>query len=152
MARDYSEVLSRIESLIEDEDDLIAMMATVVCELHNEFDEFHWTGFYRVVSPGLLKIGPYQGSHGCLEISFDRGVCGACARTKETQLVENVHEREDHIACSSSTMSEIVVPMFDRDGEVIAVLDIDSDNVGEFDEHDRSNLESICAQLSTNLR
>ena len=152
MVRDYSAVLSRIDSLIEDENDLIALMATVVCELHNEFKEFHWTGFYRVTSPGLLKIGPYQGTHGCLEISFDRGVCGACASSKMTQLVPNVHDREDHIACSSSTLSEIVVPMLDQDGEVIAVLDIDSDNLAEFDEHDQRNLESICALISSKIR
>lgn len=152
MVRDYSQVLADIETAIEGEDDWVAILATVVCELHNSFEDFHWTGFYRVTSPGVLKVGPYQGGHGCLEITFDRGICGACATTKETQLVDNVHDREDHIACSSSTMSEIVVPVLAEDGSVLAVLDIDSDIAAAFDANDKKNLEALCTTLATYFR
>ena len=147
MVRDYSGILSRIDSLIEDETDLIALMATVVCELHNEFKEFHWTGFYRVTSPGLLKIGPYQGGHGCLTIPFDKGICGAAARTGETQDVPNVHARPEHIACSSSTNSEVVVPVKNTEGEVVAVLDLDSDQHAAFSKDDIALAERVCSWL-----
>lgn len=152
MVRDYSQVLADIEMAIEGEDDWVAILATVVCELHNSFEDFHWTGFYRVTSPGLLKVGPYQGGHGCIEITFDRGICGTCATTQKTQLVDDVHQREDHIACSSSTMSEIVVPVVTEDGRILAVLDIDSDNEAAFDENDKENLEALCALLATHFR
>ncbi len=143
----YEQVLSRIEVVIEGETDLVAVMATMVCELHHAFEYFDWTGFYRVVSDGLLKVGPYQGGHGCLTIEFERGVCGAAARTGQTQLVPDVHERPDHIACSSSTRSEVVVPVRNGDGRVIAVLDIDSDQVGAFDETDCEYLERLCEMM-----
>ena len=129
---DHQEVYGRITSILDGEDDWVAAMATVACELHNAFDHYHWTGFYRTTSPGMLKIGPYQGGHGCLYIPFDKGVCGAAARTGETQDVPNVHERVEHIACSSTTNSEIVVPVKNSDGEVVAVLDVDSDDFSAF--------------------
>jgi L-methionine (R)-S-oxide reductase len=91
-------------------------MATVACELYHGDDRVDWAGFYRVVAPGLLKIGPYQGGHGCLSIAFDRGVCGAAARERRTQLVPDVDAFPGHIACSASTRSEIVVPVIDRTG------------------------------------
>jgi L-methionine (R)-S-oxide reductase len=144
---DYDELFSRIRHLLEGEDDWVSAMATVACELHHSDDRFHWTGFYRVVSERMLAIGPYQGSHGCLRISFDRGVCGAAARTGETQLVEDVHAFEGHIACSATTQSEIVVPVKDEEGEVFAVLDIDSDLPAAFDERDQEGLERICGWL-----
>ncbi|MBM3494403.1 MAG: GAF domain-containing protein [Armatimonadetes bacterium] len=147
----YAEVLDRIGRLIEGETDEIAVMATVACELHHAFDRFHWTGFYRVVSPGLLKVGPYQGGHGCLTIPFGRGVCGAAARERKTQLVRDVRLAAHHIACSSSTLSEIVVPVLDAAGEVRAVLDVDSDDLGAFDETDREWLEHICALVSCTI-
>ena len=143
----YNGVLRRIRDLIAGETDLIAVMATVVCELHQGFDYFDWTGFYRVVEPDLLKIGPYQGGHGCLRISFDRGVCGAAARTRHTQLVPDVRAFPGHIACSASTQSEIVVPVLAPDGALIAVLDVDSDRRGAFDEVDRANLENVCRMV-----
>ena len=152
MVRDYSQVLADIEMAIEGEDDWVAILATVVCELHKSFEDFHWTGFYRVTSPGVLKVGPYQGGHGCIEITFDRGICGTCATTQKTQLVDDVDQREDHIACSSSTMSEIVVPVVTEDGRLLAVLDIDSDNEAAFDENDKENLEALCALLATQFR
>ena len=143
----HDEVYQRIESLLEDENDWVAAMATVVCELHNSFNHFHWTGFYRTVAPNLLKIGPYQGGHGCLVIPYDKGICGAAARTGETQDVPDVHARPEHIACSSSTLSEIVVPVKSPDGEVFAVLDVDSDYQAAFTSEDIDLAERICNEL-----
>ena len=140
----YDLVLPRIRELIADEADLIAVMATVACELHHAFDYYDWTGFYRVVGPGLLKVGPYQGSHGCLTISFDRGVCGAAARLRQTQIVPDVHAFPGHIACSASTRSEIVVPVMAPEGTLVAVLDVDSNRPDAFDEVDGTGLEEIC--------
>ena len=144
---EHSEVYQRITSILEGEDDWVTAMATVVCEMHNAFDHYHWTGFYRTTSPGLLKIGPYQGGHGCLHIPFDKGICGAAARTGETQDVPNVHARAEHIACSSSTNSEIVVPIKNATGDVIAVLDLDSDDFAAFSKDDIELAERICSWL-----
>lgn len=144
---EHSEVYQRITSILEGEDDWVTAMATVVCEMHNAFDHYHWTGFYRTTSPGLLKIGPYQGGHGCLHIPFDKGICGAAARTGETQDVPNVHTRPEHIACSSSTNSEIVVPIKNATGDVIAVLDLDSDDFAAFSKDDIELAERICSWL-----
>lgn len=143
----YAAVRQSIRSLLEGETDSVAAMATVVCELHHAFEAYDWTGFYRVVSPRMLAVGPYQGGHGCLRIAFDRGVCGAAARTKETQLVPDVNAFPGHIACSSTTLSEIVVPVLDPRGEVLAVLDVDSNAPAAFDRIDQEELESICAEL-----
>lgn len=143
----YEEVTSRISALLAGETDWIAAMATVACELHHSFPYFHWTGFYRAVSDDLLIIGPYQGGHGCLSISFDRGVCGAAARTRRTQLVPDVEAFPGHIACSSTTRSEIVVPVITPGGRLLAVLDVDSDDEAAFDETDQHFLESLCARL-----
>ena len=143
----YKEVQRRIAALLEGEDDWIAAMATVVCELHHAFDYYHWTGFYRAVSDDLLVIGPYQGGHGCLRIPFDRGVCGATARTRRTQLVPDVEAFPSHIACSTSTRSEIVVPVLTPSGQLLAVLDVDSDDPDAFDERDQEGLEALCRRL-----
>lgn len=143
----HAEIRQRIDGLLEGEDDWVAAMATVACELHHGFSHFHWTGFYRTTSPLLLKIGPYQGGHGCIEIPFDRGICGTAARTQESQFVPDVHARADHIACSSSTNSEIVVPIISSAGETIAVLDIDSDIPDAFSREDLSFLEDLCEEL-----
>ncbi len=142
---DYQEVTKVIAALTEGEQDEVALMATVVCELHHADDRFDWTGFYRVVAPEMLKVGPYQGGHGCLSIPFSRGVCGAAARTKTVQLVADVNAYPDHIACSTSTQSEIVLPVFNSLGDVIAVLDIDSNQRDAFDETDVSGLSKILA-------
>jgi L-methionine (R)-S-oxide reductase len=144
----YQVVRAALESLLEGETDWIAALATVACELHQAFPYFHWTGFYRVVGPELLVIGPYQGTHGCLRIPFSRGVCGAAAREKATQRVDLVSERADHIACSSSTQSEIVVPLLGAGGEVLAVLDVDSNFPAAFDAVDQRELEAIAADLA----
>ena len=140
---DYEALAARIAALTEGENDMVALMATVVCEVHHADARFHWTGFYRVTEPELLKIGPYQGGHGCLVIPFSRGVCGACARTGEVQLVADVEAFPGHIACSSSTRSELVLPVFDASGKVIAVFDIDSDDPDAFTQQDANALAAI---------
>jgi L-methionine (R)-S-oxide reductase len=141
----YQDVFASIQALLEAETDWVSAMATIVCELHHAFDAYDWTGFYRVVRPDHLKVGPYQGGHGCIDIPFSRGVCGAAARTGKTQLVPDVHAFADHIACSSSTLSEIVVPVFNPEGQLLAVFDVDSDARAAFDEVDQEQLEAICA-------
>ena len=145
----YREVRERLRALLADEDDWIAAMATVVCELHGAFDAYDWTGFYRAVDDRNLVIGPYQGAHGCLRIAFGRGVCGTAAAERRTQLVPDVHSYPGHIACSSTTRSEIVVPVLRPDGTVLAVLDIDSDRPDAFGETDVSHLEDLCRELGT---
>lgn len=146
-AAQYDAVFQRIDALLDGEDDWIAAMATVACELHHAFEYYHWTGFYRAVSDTLLVVGPYQGGHGCLRITIDRGVCGAAARTQQTQLVPDVEAFPDHIACSSTTRSEIVVPVLTPDGRLLAVLDVDSDHLAAFDETDQDALERLCRKL-----
>jgi GAF domain-containing protein len=140
---DYRTLSQTVAALTEGETDTVALMATVACEVHHADDRFDWTGFYRVTEPGLLKIGPYQGGHGCLVIPFDRGVCGAAARTGEIQLVPDVEAFPGHIACSSSTRSEIVLPVRNTAGEVIGVFDIDSDRPAAFTEEDARELDAI---------
>ncbi len=143
--RDYKPVSKAIAALCEGESDDIAKMATIVCELYQSFETFDWVGFYRVTEPDLLKIGPYQGTHGCLSIPFSKGVCGACARSGEAQIVDDVKSIPDHIACAASTQSEIVLPVFSH-GELIAVLDIDSDQPAEFTQEDAKQLDVIIRQ------
>ena len=145
--RIYQQTRSQIAALIAGEDDAIAVMATVAAELYHAFAHFQWVGFYRVVRPGLLKVGPYQGGHGCLTIPFERGVCGRCARDRASQVVADVSLLPYHIACSATTRSEIVVPVFDARGELCAVLDIDSDRVAAFDAVDQQALETLAAEL-----
>ena len=145
MRVNYDTLAKTIHSLTEGETDEVALMATLVCELHHADDRFDWTGFYRVTEPNLLKIGPYQGGHGCLQIPFSRGVCGAAARTRKVQLVDDVEAFEGHIACASSTRSELVLPVFNAAGDVIAVLDIDSDQPAAFVKADAQALTAILA-------
>ncbi len=146
-ALQLSETCKRIKLILEDESDWIAAMSTVACELQHGIPEYHWTGFYRRTEPELLIVGPYQGSHGCLRIPFANGVCGAAARTRETQIVDDVDSFPGHIACSTTTRSEIVVPVLDPDGYLMAVLDVDSDEPAAFDENDRQHLEELCSWL-----
>ena len=143
MRIDYDIAAKTIAALTEGETDLVALMATVACELHHADTRFHWTGFYRVVDAETLKIGPYQGGHGCLVIPFSRGVCGAAARTGEVQVVNDVRVFPDHIACSSSTRSEIVLPVGTHGGQLLGVLDIDSDLPGVFTMGDAQGLGAI---------
>lgn len=140
---DYEGLAARIAALTEGEDDMVALMATIACEVHHSDARFHWTGFYRVTEPGVLKIGPYQGGHGCLVIPFSRGVCGACACTQRVQLVSDVNAFPGHIACSSSTRSELVLPVFDASGALVAVFDIDSDDPDAFTQEDADALAAI---------
>lgn len=123
--------------------DHIALMATVSAILANRFPHFFWTGFYRVVDSRLM-IGPYIGTVGCLQIEFGRGVCGTAAQERETIIVPDVTKFPGHIACDPNSKSEIVVPVFNARHELIAVLDVDSDQLDAFDDEDRAGLERIC--------
>lgn len=147
--RDYREVGMRLRAICQGERDEIALMATLAQELFASFDGFDWVGFYRVVSPNILKIGPYQGGHGCLTIPFDKGVCGAAARTATPQLVADVEQFDGHIACASSTRSELVIPLMDNAGGVRAVLDIDSDQPDFFTPADIEPLTAMMADILT---
>jgi len=147
MSLDYTTLAKTIAALTEGETDEVALMATVACEVHHSDDRFDWTGFYRVVAPELLKIGPYQGGHGCLQIPFSRGVCGAAARSGEVQLVPDVEAFPGHIACASSTRSELVLPVWNKAGEVIGVFDIDSDQPDAFTQEDADQLGTILKQV-----
>ena len=139
----YLELINKIKLLIEGETDIISIMSTISCEVFHTFDYLNWVGFYRVVGRNTLKVGPYQGGHGCLKISFDRGICGKCAREQKTQIVKDVEKLDFHIACSSETKAEIVLPVFDSQKNLIAVFDIDSVNAEAFDETDEKHLTEI---------
>ena len=143
MTVDYPTLAKTIAALTEGEDDAVALMATVACEVHHADDRFDWTGFYRVTAPELLKIGPYQGGHGCLVIPFSRGVCGAAARTGEVQLVADVDAFPGHIACASSTRSELVLPVWNGAGRLLGVFDIDSNQPDAFTQTDADALSAI---------
>ncbi|MEL6511230.1 MAG: GAF domain-containing protein [Pseudomonadota bacterium] len=143
MTANYAHLAKTVAALTEGETDVIAKMATIACEVHNADDRFDWTGFYRVTEPNLLKIGPYQGGHGCLVIPFDKGVCGAAARTGQVQLVPDVDAFPGHIACASSTRSELVLPVHDGQGVLLGVFDIDSDQPDAFTQDDAAALTAI---------
>tara|TARA_R110000868_G_scaffold165291_3_gene398234 strand:+ start:12750 stop:13220 length:471 start_codon:yes stop_codon:yes gene_type:complete len=148
----YADLRKQIASVIAGETSVTARYATAACLLRETFGKrFFWTGFYVVdpLKPTELVVGPYQGTLGCLRIPFGRGVCGAAAATGQTQLVTDVHAFPGHIACDSRSNSEIVVPVFDRDGALAAVLDIDSTDFGAFDRVDQAGLEAICGDLLT---
>lgn len=148
----YRQIHRELDAVLEGLEDPVAAMATCACVLHARLSYSSWTGFYRVVAPGLLRVGPYQGPIGCLEIPFERGVCGAAAREGRTQLVPDVNAFPGHIACDSATRSEIVVPVYGPDGELAAVLDLDSHAPAAFDEIDRAALEKIAERLRPALR
>lgn len=139
--RHYEEAFRQIRSVLAEQADPVAWMATISSILAGRLG-FFWVGFYRVAD-GRLLIGPYQGTPGCLEIRFDQGVCGACASRGETIIVDDVHEFPGHIACDSRSNSEIVVPVLDAEGELRAVLDVDSTEPAAFDKDDREGLERI---------
>ena len=140
----YEALLPQIEAVVEDEPDLIANMANVAAMLHETFG-FWWTGFYRVEGQELV-LGPFQGPMACTRIKKGRGVCGTAWAEAQTQVVPDVDQFPGHIACSSASRSEIVVPIF-KEGEVIAVLDIDSAELGTFDHIDRRYLEQVVEML-----
>lgn len=147
MRVDYGTLAKTVASLTEGETDEVALMATLACEVHHADDRFDWTGFYRVTGPEMLKIGPYQGGHGCLQIPFSRGVCGAAARTGEVQLVPDVDAFPGHIACASSTRSELVLPVWNRAGDLIGVFDIDSDQPDAFTTDDAKHMAALLASV-----
>ena len=144
-AERYAAVAQEIAAVLEGERNLTARMATVASMLANTFESYFWTGFYVVdpEKPDELVVGPYQGSLGCLRIAFGRGVCGAAARSRQTQVVADVHAFPGHIACDSRSMSEIVVPVVDDQGHLIAVFDVDSEQPAAFDQLDADWLERI---------
>jgi L-methionine (R)-S-oxide reductase len=142
-AEAYSTLDAQIESILAGIEDPIAAMATISALVHHAFGHL-WTGFYRVVEPGrLLRVGPYQGTLGCLDIEFGRGVCGTAAADRETVVVADVTEFPGHITCDARSRSEIVVPVFDRERRLIAVFDIDSDQRNAFGPEDRTGLERL---------
>lgn len=144
----YEALAQEMAAVLEGEPNLTARMATVASMLAASFDHFFWTGFY-VVDPEKgdeLVVGPYQGSLGCLRIAFGRGVCGTAAATGTTQVVEDVHAFPGHIACDARSASEIVVPVFDAGGRLIAVLDVDSDQKAAFDQVDAHWLQTLVQQ------
>lgn len=146
----YETVLAEIEAVLDGEHNRTAQMATISCLLSQAFpDRYFWTGFY-VVDPekaNELIVGPYQGTLGCLRIAFGKGVCGTAAATRETQVVEDVHALANHIACDSRSNSEIVVPVFDGAGELIAVFDVDSTQFSAFDDIDKEYLEALMTKI-----
>ena len=142
----YGLLAKQVEALIEGETDIISVMANVSAAIHEAMG-FFWTGFY-IVKGDELRLGPFQGSVACMHIPFGRGVCGTAWQRKATIIVPDVEEFPGHIACSSHSRSEIVVPLFDADGNVVAVLDIDSRELNTFDEIDQRWLEKIVSLIS----
>ena len=143
---EYDALFERLDALCRGETDRIALMATIACELYRSFERFDWVGFYRNVGGEVLKIGPYQGAHGCLTIPFARGVCGRCARERTVQNVPDVTRVASHIACSATTRSEIVVPIIVPTvigDDLVGVLDIDSNSPAAFGEVDETSLSRI---------
>ena len=141
----YALLYRQIESVVSSEKDTVANMANVASMIHHTFG-FWWTGFYRVIDNELV-LGPFQGPLACSRIKFGRGVCGTAWKEERTQVVPDVEKFPGHIACSSASKSEIVVPLFGADGKVTAVLDIDSENLSTFDDTDKEWLEMIAALL-----
>ncbi|PIW28692.1 MAG: diguanylate phosphodiesterase [Rhodobacterales bacterium CG15_BIG_FIL_POST_REV_8_21_14_020_59_13] len=148
----YEELRKEVAAVVAGETSRTARFATASCLLSEAFrPRFFWTGFYEVDphKPDELVVGPYQGTMGCLRIPFGRGVCGTAAATLQTQMVADVHAFDGHIACDARTNSEIVVPVLDASGTLVAVLDVDSEQPDAFDEIDREGLEAICRDILT---
>ena len=148
----YQLLVEQIKALIEDERDEVAVMANVAAAIHDAMG-FWWTGFYRVMPKAgsnekELVLGPFQGPVACMHIAFGRGVCGTAWERRQTIVVPDVEQFPGHIACSSLSRSEIVVPVISPSGEVLAVLDIDSRELSTFDDTDRQYLEAVCAMIA----
>jgi GAF domain-containing protein len=144
----YATLETQLDSVLAGIDDPIAGMATISALVHHAFGHL-WTGFYRVVEPDrLLRVGPYQGTLGCLDIEFGRGVCGTAAAQRATVLVADVQQFPGHITCDARSQSEIVVPVFDRNRTLIAVFDIDSDRRNAFTAEDQRGLERLVGWFS----
>ncbi len=144
----YKLLVRQIASLVDGEKDLIAVMSNVAATIHQSMG-FWWTGFYRVIGDELV-LGPFQGPVACMHIPYGRGVCGTAWQRAVTVIVPDVEQFPGHIACSSESKSEIVVPVFGNDGKVMAVLDIDSEHLATFDDIDRKYLEEICKLIAAN--
>jgi L-methionine (R)-S-oxide reductase len=145
----YVQLMAHVDAVLDGIRDPVAAMATMTALVHHGFQHL-WTGFYRVVGDGsLLRVGPYQGTLGCLEIAIGKGVCGAAAAQRATVIVEDVHTFPGHITCDARSRSEIVVPVFDQCGALIAVFDIDSDQPARFDDEDRAGLERLLTWFQT---
>ena len=148
-ARAYTELKGYSDAILDGVDDDVTAMATIAALVHHAFGQL-WTGFYRVVVPGkLLRVGPYQGSLGCLDITFGRGVCGTAAAEKKTVIVPDVEKFPGHITCDVRSRSEIVVPVFGRQGDLIAVFDVDSDRLDAFNSDDQQGLERLVSWFAT---
>lgn len=145
----YRELVRSADALTSGESDGVANMSNIAALLWEFLPDVNWTGFYRVVD-GELVLGPFQGKAACIRIPFGRGVCGAAAQTGETQLVEDVHAFPGHIACDANSASELVVPVM-RDGQVIAVVDLDSPSRGRFDHDDALGIESLVAVIADRI-
>jgi GAF domain-containing protein len=146
--RAYAELQGHSDAILDGVDDEVTAMATIAALLHHAFGHL-WTGFYRVVEPGqLLRVGPYQGSLGCIDIAFGRGVCGDAAAGGKTVIVPDVEKYPGHITCDARSKSEIVVPVFGKRGDLIAVLDVDSDRLNAFDAEDARGLEQIVSRFA----
>lgn len=139
----YEEVLGSIKNMIEGEDDLMAVLSTISCELYHAFEHWNWVGFYRRTDARTLKVGPYQGGHGCLTIDIDRGVCGASVREKSIMMIRDVSTVDNHIVCDSKTKSEMVLPIVGSPGTVLAIFDLDSTELGAFDQTDKEYLSKL---------
>ena len=146
----YEELLPQIEALIADESDLIANLANVGAALKQAFG-FYWVGFYLDNQKGELVLGPFQGPIACTRIRYDRGVCGHSFSTKKTVLVPDVDAFPGHIACSSASKSEIVLPLFNSKNDILGVLDIDSDVIDDFSKTDQVALEKLMIILSKKI-
>ncbi len=147
--RAYAELWAHGEAILDGIGDEIAGMATIASLVHHAFGHL-WTGFYRVVEPGaLLRVGPYQGSLGCIEIVFGRGVCGTAAAERRSIIVPDVEKFSGHITCDSRARSEIVVPVTGPLGDLLAVLDVDSEQVDSFDQEDQRGLERLVSWFAT---
>jgi GAF domain-containing protein len=148
-ARAYAELKGHSDAILEGVGDDVTAMATMASLVHHAFG-YLWTGFYRVVVPGqLLRVGPYQGSLGCLEIVFGQGVCGTAAAEGKTIIVPDVDKFPGHITCDARSRSEIVVPVFDQRGALIAILDVDSDRLDSFKTEDQQGLELLMSWFAT---
>jgi GAF domain-containing protein len=147
-ARAYEELQGHLDAILDGVNDEVAVMATVATMVHHALGHL-WTGFYRVVEPGqLLRVGPYQGSLGCIDITFGRGVCGNAAAERKTMIVPDVEKYPGHITCDARARSEIVVPVFGPQDDLIAVLDVDSDRLNAFDAEDARGLEQLVSRFA----
>jgi GAF domain-containing protein len=142
-ARAYSELMGHTDAILDGVEDVVTAMSTIASLVHHAFGHL-WTGFYRVVVPGqLLRVGPYQGTLGCIDIAFGQGVCGTAAAEMRTLIVPDVEKFAGHITCDSRSKSEIVVPVRNKKGELLAVFDVDSDRLDTFDKDDQQGLEKL---------